>query len=327
MDEIVVSQATPLTIPQTIASEAEGSGTQQITLARMEIGGMRFVLPLGDVAAVIEPTSMEAHSDDPYGIWIGHVRSQQGAIAIANGSALIRTANKAIPPGRIAILRGEFPIGLAVDRMLSAQTVNRDALHALPDIVPALQPCPVTAVLWGADDELELMLDRQMLIDELDAGFLGSRQSKTSSRYNQQRMLDRYGDVDYTRGLEVAFAGSQERWVLPMTTVRLVTDSRRPHPLPRTPDKVLGLVAWQRDPIPVVDPSAAIGLEGRVSLPAKFVVIGEPVTSGQTSTHADTVVVVDRIVGIHNNLRTEHGYTWDSSGDALNIIKIPSLLT
>lgn len=327
MDQVVVSQAAPLTIPQTIATEAGAASVQMMTLARMEIGGIRFVLPLGDVAAVIEPTAMEPHGDDPYGIWIGHVRSQQGAIAIASGSSLIRTANKAIPPGRIAILRGEYPIGLAVDRMLSALTVRRDELLPLPTYVSALQSCPVTAALWGENDELELLLDRQMLIDELDSGFLGPARPSGGNRYTQQKMLDRYGDVDYRRGLEVHFNGSQERWVLPMSTVRLVTDARKSHPLPRSPQKISGLVAWQRHPIPVIDPSTDIGLDGRVSLPSKFVVIGEQATGGQTTTQADAAIVVDRIVGIHNNLRTEHGFAWDASGDALSILRITDILS
>jgi chemotaxis signal transduction protein len=292
----------------------------------MEIGGIRFVMPLADIAAVIEPTTMEARIDDPHGIWIGHVYSQQGVIAVASGSALMRTANRAIPAGRIAILRGDFPVGLAVDRMLSARTINRSEMLDLPGVVPALQTCPVTAAFWGEGDQLELLLDRKTLIDELDADLLGPGQMSGNRRYSQQKMLDRYSEVDYQRGLEVLFNNSQERWVLPMSAVRLVTDARPPHPLPRTPEKVTGLVSWQRNPIPVIDPSSVLDLPNLVGLPAKFIVIGEPVKGGQTSVQADAAILVDRVAGIHNILRLEHGSAWDSAGDALNLFRITDVL-
>ena len=327
MDRAVVSQAELQPIPHAIAAGIAPASTAMLTLARMEIGGLKFVMPLADIAAVIEPTAMEARDDDPYGIWIGHVTSQQGVISIASGSALIRTANKAVPPGRIAILRGDFPVGLAVDRMLSALTINREDMFSLPAFVPAIQGCPVTAAFWGEHDELELMLDRKTLIEELDAGLLGPGQMSGASRYSQQKLLDRYSDVDYQRGLEVRFNASPERWVLPMSAVRLVTDARAPHPLPRTPEKVTGLVSWQRHPIPVIDPSSTLELSDPVALPAKFVVIGEPVKGGQTSTQADAALLVDRIIGIHNRLRIEHGYAWDATGEALNLLRITDALS
>ncbi len=327
MDQTVVSQATHPSIPQMIATEVGTTGANLITLARMEIGGIRFVLPLSDIAAVIEPTTMEKHSDDPHGIWIGHVRSSRGAIAIASGSALLRTEIKTISPGRIAILRGEYPVGLAVDRMLAAQAVNRESLIPLPSFVPAIQSSPVVAAVWGEDDELELLLERGMLIDELDSDFLSPKPVSMSSRYAQQKLIDRYGDVDYGRGLEVHFDASMERWILPMSTVRLVTDSRTPHPLPRTPQKISGLVSWQRNPIPVIDPSYDLDLPRPISLPAKFAVVGEPVGSGQTSIQADAAILVDKVVGILDNIRIEHGYAWDAAGDALNILKVSDILS
>ena len=285
------------------------------------------MLPLSDIAAVIEPTAMEPYSDDPHGVWIGHIRSQGGSIAVASGVALVRSGARMIQPGRIAILRGEYPIGLAVDRMLAAQAVDRDDLIPFPDAVPAIQPCPVSAAYWSEDDQLELLIDREALIAGLDSGFTGQSSYVPNRRQAHQRLLERYGDVDYRRGLEVRFDASPERWMLPMSTVRLVSDSRSPHPLPRAPQQVTGLVAWQRKPIPVIDPSFAIELQRPVPLPARFVVVGEPVGVGETSDAADAVVLVSGIVGIHNNLRIEHGYAWDVAGDAINILRIPDIFS
>ncbi|MEZ4523218.1 MAG: chemotaxis protein CheW [Thermomicrobiales bacterium] len=309
-------------------AQHEADQTELVTLARMEIGGTRFVLPLADITAVIEPTAMEPHSGDPYGIWIGNVRSLQGAIAIASGAALIRTANRSIAPGRIAILRGEYPVGLAVDRMLSAGAVDRSAILPLPATVPATQNTPVSGVIWGNDDELELVLDRDRLMNDLDADFTRPPGGQgRSNRQAQQRLLDRYGDIDYRRGLEVRFDSSPERWIIPMASIRLVTDSRRPHALPRAPEKVRGLVSWQRQPIPVIDPSFSIDLPDPVALPAKFVVIGQPVGVGQTSVQADAAILVDGIVGIYHNLQIEHGYAWDVTGDAHNILRLTDILS
>ncbi|CAN5647862.1 hypothetical protein BH23CHL2_BH23CHL2_03850 [soil metagenome] len=114
----------------------------------MEIGGTRLLLPLADIVAAIEPTAMEVNEIDPDGIWIGRVRSHQGVIAVASGSAVIRAANTSIAPGRIAILRGEYPVGLAVDRTLSVQAVSREALLPLPSAVPCIESSPVSNVFW-----------------------------------------------------------------------------------------------------------------------------------------------------------------------------------
>lgn len=313
-------------IPQTQPGRAIDTASSQITLARMEIGGTRFLLPLADIVAVIEPTAMEAHRGDPDGVWIGHVRSQQGVIAVASGVALLQTLEQPIEPGRIAILRGELPVGLAVDRMLSAETVNRDALLPLPSAVPAIKSSPVSAVNWDEDDELELLLDRDALLADLDADFMGDAGQRCNSRRAQQKLLERYGNIGYRRSLEVRFDRSPERWIIPMSIVRLVTDSRDPHPLPRASRKVAGLVSWQRNPIPVVDPASEIELPEADSMPARFVVIGEPVDTGEASIQADAAILVDRVIGVHHNLSVEHGYAWDGSGDALNLLRIPDLL-
>lgn len=314
-------------VPLLPAAQPEIAGHNLITLARMEIGGTRFLLPLADIVAVIEPTAMEAHESDPDGIWIGHVRSHQGMIAVASGSAVIRAANTSIAPGRIAILRGEYPVGLAVDRMLSAQAVSRESLLPLPSAVPCIQSSLVSNVFWGEDDKLELLLDREALVAGLDANLLNPEGQPRSSSHARQELLARYGEIDYRHGLEVRFDASPERWLVPMSTVRLVTDSRKPHPLPRAHRKVVGLVSWQRQPIPVIDPSNEIKLARPVSFPAKFVVIGEPVGIGESSINADAALVVDRIIGIHHDLRIEQDYAWDDTGDALNILRIPELLT
>jgi len=313
-------------ISQTQAGRQAEADRNQVTLARMEIGGTRFLLPLADIVAVIEPTAMEVHRGDPDGVWVGHVRSQQGVIAVASGVALLQTPERLIEPGRIAILRGDLPVGLAVDRMLSAETVSRDALLPLPSAVPSIESSPVSAGHWSEDDELELLLDRDALLADLDADFIGTTGQRRNGRRAQQRLLERYGNLDYRRGLEVRFDTSPERWIVPMSTVRLVTDSRTPHPLPRVPQKVVGLVSWQRQPIPVIDPAGDIELPRPVSMPARFVVVGEPVDTGEASIQADAAILVDRIIGIHHNLYVEHGYAWDGAGDAMNILRIPDLL-
>lgn len=322
----MVTQMFAPNVSQTQAGGQAEAERNQVTLARMEIGGTRFLLPLADIVAVIEPTAMEAHPGDPDGVWIGHVRSQQGVIAVASAAALLQTAERAIEPDRIAILRGDLPVGLAVDRMLSAETVSRDTLLALPSAVPSIESSPVSAGYWSEDDELELLLDHDALLADLDADLTGDTGQRRYGRRARQKLLERYGNLDYSRGLEVRFDTSPERWIFPMSTVRLVTDSRDPHPLPRARQKVVGLVSWQRQPIPVIDPAGDIELPRPVSMPARFVVVGEPVETGEGSIQADAAILVDRVIGIHHNLYVEHGYAWDGAGNALNILRISDLL-
>ena len=327
MDQAVAAQTTFQSIVEIPVEDTGDRGPGLVTLARMEIGGTKFALPLTDIAAVIEPSALNRNSDDPEDIWIGHVHSQQGSIAVADGSALIQASNRAIPASRIAILRGSVPIGITVDRMLSAQAVSSDDIIPLSSDIPAIQACPVVAAIWDDLDELEFVLDRELLVSKLETTILGSARRAGAERSARQRLRERYGSVAYEQGLEVQFDASPERWIFPMSTVRLVTESRNAHPLPRTPRKVTGVVAWQRQPIPVVDPSFDIYLPRRVSLPAHYVVVGEPVRVGETSTQADAAIIVDRIVGAHNNLRIEHGYAWDMTGDALNVIRIDDILS
>jgi chemotaxis signal transduction protein len=307
-----------------IRQEAQGD---LLTLVRMEIGGLRFVAPLADVAAVIEPTSMEAFDDDPQGIWIGTIASRQGAISIASGPRLLRIGNGAARPGRLAILRGEHPVGLAVDRVLGARTVPRDAISMLPATVVALENVPISGSIWGEDDEIELMLDTEALVADLDAGPLDSQHAGRQRHSYRQNVIERYGQVDYRRALEVRFNGSAERWVLPMSIVRLVTDMPRPHTLPRAPHRVAGLLAWNRNPIPVIDPTYQLEIPLPVARPARLVVIGEPAEVGAPSESADAALMVGNVVGIHNNLRLEHGYAWDRANDALNIMRIMDILS
>ena len=327
MDQVVVTQATYQSVAQSPVEDNERHGVGLITLARMEIGGTKFALPLSDVAAVIEPAALDRNSDDPDSVWIGHVHSQYGSIAVANGSALIGASNRSIPPSRIAVLRGSVPVGIAVDRMLSAQAAAPNEIIPLSSNVPVIQPCPVVAAIWDELDELELVLDRESLVSEPGTDSLESAKRAGAVRSAQQRLHERYGSIDFQHSLEVHFDASPERWVIPTSAVRLVTESREAHPLPRTPQKVAGVVAWQRKPIPVIDPSFDLYLPRPVSPPAHYVVVGEPVSVGETSTQADAAIIVDRIVGTHNNLRIEHGYAWDTTGDALNIMQISDILS
>ena len=323
----MAAPATSLTPRPAAAPNAGNERTGTLALARMEIGGLRFALPLSEVAAVIEPTAMEPDKDDPYAVWIGHVQSSQGIIRVASGSALIKADEDRIPPSRIAILRGERPVGLAVDRMLSAGTVERDQILSLPSIVPAIQSCPVVAAHWDEDETLELLLDRDDLIAELDSGLNGVPRHQDARRSSLQRLLQQYTYVDYSRGLEVRFGASEDRWVLPMAAVRLVTRSRTPHPLPRTPRKVAGLVSWNRQPIPVIDPSFQINLSRRISTPAFYVVVGAPAGVGETSTEADAAILVDGVVGIHNDLRVENSVALDATGGQMNCIRLSDVLS
>lgn len=303
-----------------------------VGLVRLEIGGARYVVPLASVAAVIEPTSMEPITDDPSGIWIGRVRSQQGAISVASGATLLRTGDTAPRPGRIAILRADFPVGLAVDRVLNSRVVARDEIVHFPDIAAVLKNIPVTAAVWGEDNQLELMLDVDALIAELDDDPGARTGSGRLQRANHQQIAERYGEIDYRRALEVRFDASDERWAIPMAAVRLIAGyplagPSRPHPLPRAPQHVAGLVSWNRNPIPVIDPTYRLDIPRPVSRPARLIVVGEPIAVGGTSDSADAAILVSSATGIHYNLRVEHGYAWDARGDSLNLIRMLDILT
>jgi chemotaxis signal transduction protein len=327
-DATVVSQAfAPEFInPAPVAATRRPSG-DLVSLVRLEIGGVRYVVPLASVAAVIEPTSMEPISDDPTGMWIGRVRSQQGAISVASGTTLLRSGDAAPRPGRIAILRAEFPVGLAVDRVLSSRVVASEEILRFPDVAAVLKSVPVTGAVWDEDNELELLLDVENLLAELDDDLATHTASGRLQRASHLLVMERYGDIDYRRALEVRFDASEERWVIPMAAVRLIADSPRPHPLPRAPKHLAGLVSWQRSPIPVIDPTYRLDIARPVSRPARLVVVGEPISVGGTSESADAAILVSGVAGIHYNLRVESGYAWDVRGDTLNLIRMLDVLT
>lgn len=322
----MVTQAIAPDYISAAATRVDAPGAR-LTLVRMEIGGLRFVVPLADVAAVIEPTAMERQDDDAGGVWIGRIASRQGVIAVASGPRLLRVGSGDERPGRLAILRARQPVGLAVDRVLGARTVDRDQILSLPETVAALRAVPVSGAIWSEDDELEVLLDVDALLSELESDPNGNRQPERFIHSYRQKIVGRYGGVDYRRALEVRFEGSAERWLLPMSTVRLVTDAPEPHPLPRSPERIAGLLSWRRGPIPVIDPTYQLRIPRPVGQAARLVVIGEPAAIGAPSQEADAALLVSAVAGIQYNLHVEHGLARGRDGEELRVIRIMDILS
>jgi chemotaxis signal transduction protein len=211
--------------------------------------------------------------------------------------------------------------------VLSSRVVARDEILSFPDVATVLKNIPVSGAVWDEDNELELLLDIEALVSELDDELGARTGSGRLQRANHQLVIERYGEVDYRRALEVRFDGSDERWAVPMAAVRLISDFPHPHPLPRAPRHVAGLVSWHRNPIPVIDPTYRLDIPRADSLPSRLIVIGEPIAVGGASDSADAAILVSSVAGIHYNLRVEHGRAWDARGDSLNLIRIPDVLT
>ncbi len=322
----MVTQATRMEFSAAVATRSEMPGSM-LTLVRMEIGGIRFVTLLDHVAAVIEPTAMEELDHPEDSVWIGRIASAYGSIAIASGAELLQIGDRTIKPGRLAILRGVQPVGIAVDRVLGSRTIRVDDILKLPDTVAALKDVPVSGAIWSEDDEIELVIDTRVLLADLASDVTAGQEFRQRVNLYRQNIISRYGKVDYRRALEVHIEGSDIRWALPMATVRLVTDAPTPHPLPRMPRQIAGLLSWQRNPIPVIDPGYGLGIDQPVSLPAKAIVIGEPASGGASSDAADAAILVSSINGIHGNLQVGGTEAQSLSGDRLRIIRFMDLLS
>jgi chemotaxis signal transduction protein len=81
--------------------------------------------------------------------------------------------------------------------------------------------------------------------------------------------------------------------------VRHVADFRDPHPLPLANAGVLGLLAWLRRPIPVLDLAARLHVSDPVQQPGKVVVVGEPAAAGLGASSALAALAVHQIGSLH----------------------------
>lgn len=309
---------------QTAGPAPETSG-ELMTLVRLEIGEMRCVTPLDSVAAVVEPVSLVRDGDGERGVWIGHIPNARGSIPVASAFKLLGTgADDSLR--RIVIFRGEHPIGLAVGNVLSSRVIEEGEILPFGDAAAVLHNLLVSGIVWN-EEEPELVLDLGAILARLDRGITGARTMTEVLRSRQQRLVERYSNVDQRHGLEVRFRGSEERWMIPITTIRHVTDRPSGYPLPQAPRQVAGLVSWRRRPIPIIDPTIHLGIEQPVSEQGRLIVVGEPVAIGGASDAADAGLLVDEVVGLHTDLRAEGDQLMDAAGDPIRPINLLDTLS
>jgi chemotaxis signal transduction protein len=282
----------------TTLAPATLDGAAQVGLVRVAIGGRVFALPMAGVAAVLEPT-MLAPARAP-GLWLGEIESRLGAIAVVDTAQLLGLEAADMTAGRVLVLRGERPTGIAVDRVLDSIAVQPADIVALPEPARRSEPALVGAVVWVGDGEIELLLDVDRLARELLRLRDGLPRATPQPVHALTELRRRLASAPTGRLLALQPAPEALPVAVPVAAVRHVADFREPYPLPLAGADVLGLLAWQRQPIPVIDLAARLGMAAPAAVHDKVVVVGEPAVPGPRAPGALAALAVHQIGELHN---------------------------
>lgn len=290
----------------------------------MAIGGHVFALPMGSVAAVLEPAMLaRAHSR---GLWLGDIESRLGAIAVVDTAQLLGLPAVESAAGRILVLRGERPTGIAVERVLDSANVPQHDVVALPETARQGELSVIDAVVWVADGEIELLLDVERLTAELQRARAGLPRPAAQPSASQTALRRHLAHAPAGQLLELQPAWGAPPVAVPVSTIRHVADYRNPHPLPLAGPDVLGLLAWQRRPIPVIDLAARLGMAAPAETHGKVVVVGEPAVPGAGASSALAALAVHQIGVLHTAGAVAPGdYFWTPDGQ-VRVLDLAELL-
>lgn len=245
------------------SSLVDRARTDTTDIVRVQIGDTSFALPLSAIATILSPLAMTT-SDDPS--WAGTVPSRGGQIPIASGRTIFGLTGHESNQQRLLVLRGAPATGLMVDAIHGTTTVATGDIAWLSPLFGPVEQLLVQSVAWGHDGTLDLIIDVPALRRHLhgDARFATSNATDA--------IAAQFADTPTGDRLELQIDDSDRRYQLPISYVRHISDPRPPAHLPRTSDTILGLLAWRRDPIPLIDTARALGLPP--SEPTTLIVVG-----------------------------------------------------
>ncbi|MFW6075791.1 MAG: chemotaxis protein CheW [Chloroflexota bacterium] len=298
--------------PAEYVAEHEASA---VTLVRFELQGAIFALDLTRVGSVVEASTVRRSEGSDDERTFGTITAGSQVIPVRNlGQAGSDEVD--VDSARVVILRDQPARGVLVDRILASRTVVSSAIVPMPDLM--LERLGTTAaggIVWHGDDVVELLFNPEAVDSEREESS-GSDEARTLRRV---RVAQRYGALDHTHSLEVRIGAPQDRWSIPMSIIRHIADYRPPLAVPGARSDIRGLLAWQGNPIPVIDPSETLGIEGGTGTGAKVVVIGPP---GAPADLADCAIVVDWVHGLHTNLQVSKTVTRDAAGRELRVFPV-----
>jgi chemotaxis signal transduction protein len=297
-----------------------------VELVRLSIGGTGFALPLAAVAAVLEPPAMIASEAAAHGPWVGQIPSRLGSIPVASGHDLFGGRADSAVAGKIVVIRRSIPFALHVDEVLGSASVDNGAIFALPPTCGATDRLLTRAAGWMSDDQIDLLIDEWALEAELMGGWsvdLDQTREPAARHDLAAGGMDDAGD-DWNRWVEVELSSATPPLALPANYVRHIADHRVPASLPRANRAVLGLLAWQRHPIPLVDLARVLGL-GRTSSPGMAIVVGPPM-SPEAAAPPFVALSVSRVRGLILTTASASGNLLTSDGRTLPTIDLPRLV-
>jgi chemotaxis signal transduction protein len=233
-------------------------------IVRIEIAGLGFALPLAAIATILSPSAMIARDDDAG--WAGFVPSRGGEIPIADGRSVFDLAGPPPSERRLLILRGSPATGLLVDAIHGTTAIPSGDISWLSPLFGPVERLLTQSVAWGSGGTLDLVIDVPALRRHLHLG----TDHMTSSATAQIAAI--FATTPPGDRLEVRLDDSDRRWMLPIAWVRHISDPRPPARLPHADPSILGLLAWRRDPIPLIDTARALDLTP--TTPTTLIVLG-----------------------------------------------------
>lgn len=268
-------------------------------LVRVRIGAIYYVLPVDAVAAVLDLSTVERAVNHEPSLWIGAIRSRVSTIRVADGGRIFGRPGDTDARTKVIVLRTASPVGFTVDEVLGSRIAAAEDILPIPETAGAAQQLLVSAAVW-TNGGVDLAIDHAGLIEALH-----------SNRVLQQATdvpeIPANLNVSSREALEIEIAGSGDRWWLPITLVRHIAAYREPQPLARAAPGVLGLLAWQRRPVPLISVASRLGLSSVESPSGQVIVIGEPSPAGSATLPALAALLVQRVVGLQTIANNDGG--------------------
>lgn len=237
---------------------------ETIEVIRVEVGGLGFAVPLAAIATILSPSALIARDDGE--TWLGVVPARSGEIPIANLRAVFDLPGTASDRQRLLILRGSPPTGLLVDAVHGTSRLAPDDIEWLSPLFGPVEQILTQSVAWQPDGALDILIDVPALRGHLH------RASAVTVPPATAAIADSFRHLPPGDRLEVRLDASDRCWHLPIAYVRHISDLRSPARLPRTSPAILGLLAWRREPIPLIDTARALSLPP--TTPTTLLVLG-----------------------------------------------------
>jgi len=256
------------------------SHSETTDIVRVEIGGVGFALPLAAIATILSPSAMIARED---AVWSGFVPSRNGEIPIADGRSVFGLDASGSSNQHLLILRGSPATGLLVDAIHATNTIPASDIAWLSPLFGPVERLLTQAVAWSNDNALDLVIDIPALRRHLHSGVDEHASGATAS------IAALFEHTPPGERLELRLDDSDRTWLLPIAYVRHISDPRPPAHLPRANPAVLGLLAWHREPIPLIDTARALKLPP--TTPTTLIVVGP-------ESQPDDALLVLTIVGV-----------------------------